>query len=125
MKRCPQCHQTYTDETLKFCRDDGTPLQVNGAFPTESSDTLILPAARTSDALPTQLLRSEIAQAKETASPIEAARNTRTGKLKAAGEIERHKRGIVVVLLVLILAAVSLSYWLFIHRPSSGVIAFF
>ncbi len=118
MKRCPQCHQIYADETLEFCRVDGMPLQVNSAFPTESSATLILPAARTSEALPTQLLQSEIAQAKETTSPIEAARSTQTRKLKAAGEIERHKRGIAVVLSVLILAAVSLSYWLFIHRSS-------
>src|SRR2546430_13150516 len=97
MKRCPQCHQTYTDETLKFCRDDGTPLQVNGAFPTESSDTLILPAARTSEALPTQLLQSETAQAKETTSPVEAARNTQTRKLMAAGGIEGPKRRYAVV----------------------------
>lgn len=24
--RCPSCNQTYTDETLSFCPDDGTPL---------------------------------------------------------------------------------------------------
>jgi len=24
MKRCPQCQHTYTDETVKFCRQDGT-----------------------------------------------------------------------------------------------------
>src|SRR5262245_44056072 len=23
MKRCPKCEQTYTDETLNFCLDDG------------------------------------------------------------------------------------------------------
>jgi hypothetical protein len=26
MKRCPTCHRTFTDETLSFCLDDGTPL---------------------------------------------------------------------------------------------------
>ena len=26
MKHCPTCGQTYTDETLKFCRRDGTTL---------------------------------------------------------------------------------------------------
>ena len=26
MKRCPTCNRTYTDETLRFCLDDGTPL---------------------------------------------------------------------------------------------------
>ncbi|MEJ7847837.1 MAG: DPP IV N-terminal domain-containing protein [Pyrinomonadaceae bacterium] len=26
MKRCPECRRDYTDETLSFCLDDGTPL---------------------------------------------------------------------------------------------------
>src|SRR5512145_74700 len=26
MKRCPKCHQVFREETLKFCRSDGTPL---------------------------------------------------------------------------------------------------
>jgi hypothetical protein len=26
MKRCPQCHRTYADDTLRFCLDDGVPL---------------------------------------------------------------------------------------------------
>ena len=26
MKRCPKCHQVFGEETLKFCRTDGTPL---------------------------------------------------------------------------------------------------
>jgi hypothetical protein len=26
MKRCPTCQRTFTDETLSFCLDDGTPL---------------------------------------------------------------------------------------------------
>jgi hypothetical protein len=26
MKRCPTCHKTFSDETLSFCIDDGTPL---------------------------------------------------------------------------------------------------
>jgi hypothetical protein len=27
MKKCPSCSRTYTDDTLSFCLDDGTPLQ--------------------------------------------------------------------------------------------------
>ena len=26
MKRCPTCYKTFTDETLRYCIDDGTPL---------------------------------------------------------------------------------------------------
>jgi hypothetical protein len=28
MKTCPKCNRTYTDETLSFCLDDGTPLAI-------------------------------------------------------------------------------------------------
>ena len=26
MKRCPSCNRTYTDVSLNFCLEDGTPL---------------------------------------------------------------------------------------------------
>ena len=118
MKLCPQCHQTYTDETLRFCRVDGSLLQTNSS-PAGSSDTLILPAARASDALPTQLLQNETAQDKEATSPIEAARSAQPGQLKAADEIKRGKRSVAVVSLVLILAVIGLSYWLFTDHSAS------
>ncbi len=114
MKRCPQCHQTYTDEKLKFCRDDGTLLQTN-PLPAESSNTLILPSARTNVAHATQVLQSETAEAEEKTSPIEAPRNS----FKAASESKRHSRGIIVVLLVLIVAAIALGLWLFKNRSLS------
>ena len=119
MKRCPRCHQTYTDETLKFCRDDGTVLQTNPLEP-ESSNTLILPGARTNAAQPTQLLQSETAQGKETTSPIEAARNSHSGKIEPASESKRRRRGVIVAVSVLILAATGLGMWLSKNRSLSG-----
>jgi cytoskeletal protein RodZ len=41
MKRCPACNRTYTDETLRFCLEDGTPL----AAPEQTTaPTLMMPA---------------------------------------------------------------------------------
>ncbi|CAN5567827.1 hypothetical protein BH18ACI1_BH18ACI1_07820 [soil metagenome] len=56
MKRCPECQHTYTDETIRFCRFDGTGL-VN-ELPLEFSETQILPAIRQSVEVPTQLLQN-------------------------------------------------------------------
>jgi adenylate cyclase len=42
MKKCPTCHHQYTDEELKFCRFDGTPL-VNTAR-SGSTATVVLPS---------------------------------------------------------------------------------
>src|SRR4051812_24584936 len=35
MKRCPICHQTYSDDTMKFCRSDGAELEWFDSAPTE------------------------------------------------------------------------------------------
>jgi adenylate cyclase len=42
MKRCPTCRQTYTDETLKFCRDDGATLVSDSSLTGDLPGTRIL-----------------------------------------------------------------------------------
>src|SRR2546423_6299166 len=44
MKRCPKCLRVYADESLKFCRADGTLLADGGPPPDESPTRLISPA---------------------------------------------------------------------------------
>src|SRR6266496_576645 len=56
MKRCPQCNRVETDETLKFCRTDGTPLVAAAASESESA-TISLPASRLSEETTTGRLR--------------------------------------------------------------------
>lgn len=116
MKCCPQCHQKYTDETLKFCRVDGTLLRVNSSSPAESSDTLILPSASTIDTLPPQLPQTEILQSEGNTSPIEASRNEQAERLETAGKFRRHKRGVALALSLLLLAIINLGYWLINNR---------
>jgi eukaryotic-like serine/threonine-protein kinase len=124
MKRCPQCHETYTDETLKFCRHDGTLLQVDGLPPAESSDTLILPPAH--DALPTRLIQSETAGVRESVSPANTTRNLQAGEATyteappsaryPASGIKRNKRGLAIILSVIVLGAAASGIWFFSNR---------
>lgn len=44
MKRCPTCNRVETDEALKFCRTDGTPLVVSAPLDPESA-TIELPGS--------------------------------------------------------------------------------
>jgi len=37
MKRCPQCNLVETDDSLRFCRADGTALTVSAALDSESA----------------------------------------------------------------------------------------
>src|ERR1044071_40818 len=57
MKRCPTCNRTYTDLSLNFCLEDGTPLSsdVPGADP---NATIRYPSARdTAEPPPTEIYR--------------------------------------------------------------------
>lgn len=55
MKRCPTCKRTYTDLSLNFCLEDGTPL-VADAPPPDPNATIRYPAARdTEEPPPTEI----------------------------------------------------------------------
>ena len=59
MKRCPSCNRTYTDLSLNFCLDDGTPLIVDAPTP-DLNATLRYPMARdTVEPPPTEIYRPE------------------------------------------------------------------
>src|SRR5882672_9150597 len=55
-QRCPTCNPVEMDETLKFCRLDGTPLVAAEASEFESA-TMALPASRPSEEITTGRLR--------------------------------------------------------------------
>jgi hypothetical protein len=47
MKICPQCRNTYTDDNLKYCLQDGTPLVGQGASQSDwgEAETIVSPKA--------------------------------------------------------------------------------
>ena len=46
MKRCPTCNRTYTDASLNFCLEDGTPLAQDVPPPPDPNVTMRYPSAR-------------------------------------------------------------------------------
>src|SRR5947208_17089832 len=59
MKRCPSCNRTYTDVSLNFCLEDGTPL-VNDVTSPGAAATIRYPPARdTSEPPPTEIYRPD------------------------------------------------------------------
>ena len=59
MKRCPTCNRTYTDSSLNYCLEDGTPLTAD-APPVDPNATLAYPGARdTSEPPPTEIYRPQ------------------------------------------------------------------
>jgi hypothetical protein len=60
MKRCPACNESYTDETLSFCLNDGAPLLSIAAPPSPSSEqgaNAPNPTPRDSTPPPTEVYR--------------------------------------------------------------------
>jgi hypothetical protein len=58
MKRCPSCNRTYTDLSLNFCLEDGTPLVSDGPPAHDPNATIRYPGARdTSEPPPTEIYR--------------------------------------------------------------------
>src|SRR5690349_23579919 len=55
MKRCPTCNRTYTDLSLNFCLEDGTPLAAD-APAVDPNATIRYPVARdTEEPRPTEI----------------------------------------------------------------------
>jgi hypothetical protein len=60
MKRCPTCNRTYTDPSLNFCLDDGTPLASDAPSGADPNATIRYPAPRdTSEPPPTEIYHPE------------------------------------------------------------------
>lgn len=60
MKRCPSCNRTYTDPSLNFCLEDGTPLTTDAPPPSDPNATVRYPSARdTVEPPPTEIYRPD------------------------------------------------------------------
>jgi TolB-like protein len=116
MKRCLTCQRVYSDESLKFCREDGGPLVVTSALG-EAAETLHLSTpphashAPTTGDVPTRTLGG--ASAHSTVPP----RGVETGRLKES----RPRRKLVVVLAVLLLVVGGIALTLYLHGRHAGV----
>jgi hypothetical protein len=61
MKRCPSCQRTYTDDTLRFCLEDGATLLGVGSSPSDPLASTLLdspPTAGRDRSAPTEVLHS-------------------------------------------------------------------
>src|ERR1051325_6782349 len=70
MKRCPSCNRSYTDPSLNFCLEDGTPLVVDAPPPSDPNMTMRYPAAReTAEPPPTEIYRPDTLASQAPAPP--------------------------------------------------------
>jgi ketosteroid isomerase-like protein len=139
MKRCPTCQSTYTDDSLRFCLQDGTALinvgRTTDAGPTipDQEKTLLINSAGRGgpEPPPTEILPHEVMPtllAPPQRSPVttpQPPRPTAAGPYDAA-TAQRPKNNALVIpitiaVTVLVLAVVGIGAWLlFGNKGNSG-----
>lgn len=113
MKRCPTCQSTYTDDSLRFCLQDGSPLVSMGDDPppTEIMDVRHAPTARASAPAPTEIIHSRATQSGPPPSAVHAP-SPSSPAIKALL--------ITLIALVLISAFLGIVLWQRSSSPSTS-----
>jgi hypothetical protein len=125
MKRCPTCQSTYTDDSLRFCLQDGATLvAVSGSGPTppDVNKTMrIERAARAEDPPPTEILNPSVlptayAQRPPLTTPQQQARPTEPGTHDLASPPSTERNTLVIPITiaatVLVLMLGGIGAWL-------------
>jgi hypothetical protein len=69
MKRCPSCNRSYTDLSLNFCLEDGTPLVADAPPAGDFNATVRYPSARDTEPPATEIYRPDTPLPKRPAVP--------------------------------------------------------
>src|SRR5262249_334475 len=89
MKRCPQCNRVESDETLKFCRADGTTLIADSSSFNSEAGTAQLGSGSVATEINTNIIPQRTdAEARRSTGPTVALPQTATSETR-----ELNKRG--------------------------------
>jgi TolB-like protein/Flp pilus assembly protein TadD len=128
MKRCPQCNRAETDDSLGFCRADGTAL-VNDSGPVDANaGTVKFGSARISSEIETGLLprTSTTPEINRATGPTTVLPAHPSGKTRALAKPKRRKIAIAVIVTAVVAAVGAVivnSYLPRNHRRSIESIA--
>lgn len=70
MKSCPSCNRTYTDASLNFCLEDGTPLTTTAAPGIDPNATIRYTEPRDTGHPPAEVVRQAAAPSYQVATPV-------------------------------------------------------
>ena len=96
MKRCPQCNRTEADDTLTFCRADGTPLVRESGVVSDGAGTLRL-SPEGSDTGETRILPTGEASGRPTVPTTVLDARPAPGNMRELSK-PKSRRGVVIAL---------------------------
>ena len=113
MKRCPQCNRVETDDTLVFCRTDGTPLVTNSSS-VSGAHSPVKPGSALSE-IETSILPhatdAEISRSTAPSTVLDASRSPARTR-----ELRRGKSRKVIVLAIACVIVVALAFSIYFYR---------
>src|SRR5262245_20963292 len=116
MKRCPQCNRVENDDTLAFCRADGTPL-VTDSLSVQSDAAQTLASTKAASEIETSLL-PDITGDSLKAAPTPFGQSS----AEPTRKLVNRQRKVVVVPIVLIVAAFALLVFVYRARNNNTTI---
>jgi ketosteroid isomerase-like protein len=135
MKRCPTCNRTYTDDTLRFCLQDGAALvrdsQGGGVIP-DPEATLVSEfrhGPRGEEPPPTEVLGPRGAQTIATPPPAQTsppyARHTETDDRRESAPVAKSRNTVLVVVVsvavtILLLSVGALGVFLYLKKSDDS-----
>ena len=112
MKRCPQCNRVETEETLTFCRVDGTPLVRESGAVNDSAGTLKFGATPVTGETETRILPTDEILARPTAPTTVLDARRASGGTQELSKPKSRRLLVIAVASVTLVTIVASAYYL-------------
>lgn len=121
MKRCPKCNRPENDDSLAFCRADGTRLVSDGSFVSEGAGTLRFDSAPDIGEFDTRILPTGEGLRRPTAPTTVLDKQPAAGGTQELGK-PKSRRGILIAVAAVVAAAIAVSSYLYLSRKVNSAI---
>ena len=124
MKRCPACKRVEPDDTLVFCRADGTPLVSNLGSASTDAGTVKFASAPVSSEVETSVLLPHTTDADMNRATAPATVLDREKTIGGTRELDRRKgtKAIIVVAATVFISAIGVSAYFYLSRKNNPAI---
>ena len=121
MKRCPQCNRAETEETLTFCRVDGTPLVRENVSAHEGTGTVKFSPAQGADTSETRILPTAEALNRPTSPTTELDARRASDGAGESGKSKARRTVVIVASLAIVLPLAGFLYYSLSRRNTRAI----
>jgi TolB-like protein/Tfp pilus assembly protein PilF len=124
MKRCPACKRVEPDDTLAFCRADGTPLVNDSGSVGAEAGTVRFGSSPVASEVETNLLLPHATEAdmnRATAPTTVLDRQPAISRTRELGKSKWRKATVLILTATVIVTIVGLAYYYYTHKSNTAI----